>query len=95
MNKRFLEYAYTIPLDYIRNEVGVPAFIGEFGIHVDNFEENSFGVNRGGRQWVLDLMDIFEQHKISFSYHSYYINEFHPVFNENLEEAFRTAFGTK
>lgn len=94
MNKRFLEYAYTIPMDYIRNEKGVPFYIGELGIHVDNFEANSLGENRGGRQWVLDLMEIFDKHKISFSYHSYFIDEFHPVFNEKLEDAFRTAFGS-
>ena len=58
-------------MNYIRNEMGVPFYIGELGIHIDNFEENSFG------------------------YHSYFIDEFHPKFNENLEKAFRTAFSAK
>ena len=92
MNKDFLEYAYTIPLDYIRNIKGVPAFVGELGVHVSNFENNAAGVNKGARQWILDTMEILDRHKLSFSYHSYRINEYHPIFNEHLESAFREAF---
>ena len=95
MNRDFVEYSYTIPLDYIRNVKGVPCFVGELGIHVSNFENNAFGVNKGGRQWILDIMEILEKHDLSFSYHSYRIDEFHPKFNPNLESAFRKAFGTK
>ena len=95
MNKDFLEYSYTIPLDYIREVKGVPAFIGELGTHVSNFENNAAGVNKGARQWILDVMEILERHKLSFSYHPYRIDEFHPVFHANLESAFRKAFGTE
>jgi len=95
MNKDFLEYAYTLPLDYIRNVKGVPCFVGELGLHVSNFERNNAGVNKGGEQWVLDVMEILKQHGLSFSYHSYRIDEFHPRFNKNLEAAFRKAFGTE
>jgi|GEM_PF-2354672 len=95
MNKDFLEYAYTIPLDYIRNVKGVPCYIGELGIHEDNFELNAFGVNKGGRQWVLDTVDIMNKYGLSFSWHSYFVSEIHPVFNAKLESALRAAFGTE
>ena len=95
MNKDFLEYAYTIPLDYIRNVKNVPCYIGELGIHEANFELNDFGVNKGGRQWVLDMVDIMNKYSLSFSWHSFYVDEIHPEFNVNLESAFRTAFGTE
>ena len=95
MNKDFLEYAYTIPLDYIRQVKGVPCYVGELGIHVSNFENNAAGVNKGGREWILDCMEILDRHGLSFSFHCYNINEFHPRFNKNLESAFRKAFGTE
>ena len=95
MNKDFLEYSYTIPLDYIRNVIGVPAFLGELGTHVSNFDNNAAGVNKGARQWILDTMEILDRHGLSFSYHAFRINEFHPTFDANLESAFRAAFGTE
>jgi hypothetical protein len=95
MNKDFLEYSYTIPLTYIREVKGVPAFIGELGIHVSNFENNASGLNKGGKQWILDLMEILDKHGLSFSYHCYRIDEFHPGFNKKFESALRKAFGTE
>jgi len=95
MNKGFVEYSYMIPLAYIREVKGVPAFVGEFGIHMSNFENNMAGVNKGGRQWILDIMEIFDRHKLSFSYHCYNTDEFNPRFNANFESALREAFGTK
>ena len=95
MNKDFLEYAYTIPLNYIRKTKGVPCYVGELGIHVSNFENNAAGVNKGGRQWILDCMEILDRHGLSFSFHPYNIGEFHPNFNPNLESAFRKAFDTE
>lgn len=47
MNKDFVEYSYTIPLEYIRNTKKVPCFLGELGIHVSNFEKNAFGIEKG------------------------------------------------
>ena len=95
MNKDFLEYSYTIPLDYIRKAKGVPCYVGELGIHVSNFDNNAAGVNKGGRQWILDCMEILDRHGLSFSWHCYRVDEFHPRFNPNLESAFRKAFGTE
>ena len=95
MNKDFLEYSYTIPLHYIREVKGVPVFIGELGTHVSNFENNAAGVNKGAGQWILDVMEILDRYKLSFSYHVYRVDEFHPRFNTNLEATFRKAFGTE
>jgi len=95
MCKDFLEYSYTIPLDHIRNVKGVPAFIGELGCHVSNFENNASGLNKGGRQWVLDTMEILDRHGLSFSYHPYRIDEIHPKFNAKFESALRESFNTK
>jgi len=94
MCKEFLEYAYTIPLDYIRNVKNVPCYVGELGIHEENFESNAFGINKGGKQWVLDTVDIMNKYGLSFSWHSFYVSEFHPVFNAKLEAALKAAFGT-
>jgi hypothetical protein len=93
MNKDFVEYSYTIPLDYVRKVKGVPCFVGELGTHVSNFENNAAGVNKGGRQWILDVMEILDKHELSFSYHCYRIDEFHPKFNEKFESSFMKAFG--
>ena len=94
MNKEFVEHAYTIPLDYIRNVKKVPAYIGELGIHAENFEANSKGVNRGGRYWLLDCMDVLGKHGISFSYHPYYESEIRPAVYPAFEATLREAFGT-
>lgn len=89
MNRAFVEYVYTIPLNYIRDVKKVPAYIGEFGIHIDNFKENSAGVNRGGRQWVLDVMDVMNKYGLSFNYHPYYESEIRPVVYPDFEAVLR------
>ena len=94
MNRDFLEYSYTVPLAYIREVKKVPAFVGELGIHVSNFENNTSGINKGGKQWILDVIDILDKNALSFSYHCYRIDEFHPRFHEKFESALRQAFGT-
>ncbi len=95
MNKEFVEHAYTIPLNYIKNVKKVPAYIGEFGIHIDNFKENSMGVNRGGRQWILDVMEVLYRYGISFNYHPYYEYEIRPTVYPDFESALRKTFGTE
>jgi len=90
MNKQFLEHAYTIPLDYIKGK-NVPAYIGELGIHIGNFQENSQGVNKGGRQWLLDILDILNKHKLSFNYHPYYESEITPEVYPDFAAALKEA----
>ena len=92
--KAFLEYEYTVPLNYIRNVKNVTAYVGEWGIHMANFENNSIGQNRGGRQYVLDLEDVFSTNRLSASFHPFFRAEVSPVFNQNQEAVFRTAFNT-
>ena len=95
MTKAFLDYEYTVPLDYIRNVKNVPAYIGEWGLHKANFRVNHIGQNRGGEQYVLDLEDVFTTYRLSTSFHPYFRLEVSPDFDQNLESAFRTAFNTQ
>ena len=95
MNKSYLDYAYSVPLNYIREIKNVPAYIGEMGILPSNYTNNNAGINRGGAQYVEDLYDILlGKYKVSNSWHPYNINEFHPDMNPDHEAAFRKAFGT-
>jgi hypothetical protein len=90
MNKEFLEHAYTIPLDYIKSK-NVPAYIGELGIHIGNFGENSQGINKGGKQWVLDVIDILDKYRLSFSFHPYYESEIRPAVFPAFESALKES----
>jgi len=95
MCKDYLEYAYTIPLKYIREVKNVPAYIGELGFLPYNYENTPWGVNRGGKQYMEDLYDILlNKFGINSSFHPYDISEFYPNMNANHEAAFRKAFGT-
>ena len=93
--KEYLDYAYTIPLNYIWNVKNVPAYIGELGILPYNYENTPSGVNRGGAQYMEDLYDIvLHKHHLNTSFHPYDMSEFRPNMNANHEAAFRKAFGT-
>jgi len=99
--KEFLEYAYTIPLSYIREVKKVPAYLGEFGIHQGNYADTPVsnttykGANRGGTQYIEDIYDILlNKYGISSSFHPYNVGEFHPNMDPGHEAAFRKAFGT-
>ena len=85
--KEYLDYAYTIPMAYIREVKNVPIYIGELGIHEGNYQY-------GGTQYVEDLYDILlNWYKLSSSFHPYNIGEFHPTMNADHEYALRRAFG--
>ena len=95
MCKDYLNYAYTIPLNYIRNVKNVPAYIGELGFLPYNYENTPSNVNRGGAQYMEDLYDILlNKYKVSSSFHPYDISEFYPNFNANHEAGFRKAFSS-
>ena len=86
--KEYLDYAYTIPMAYVREVRNVPVYIGELGIHEGNYQY-------GGTQYVQDLYDILlNRYNLSSSFHPYNIGEFHPNMNPDHEHAFRLAFGT-
>jgi len=50
---------------------GVPLYLGEFGLHHPCFEDD-----RGGLQWVEDMLDLADQNGLSFSYHAYHEDGF-------------------
>ena len=86
--KEYLDYAYTIPMAYIREVKNVPVYIGELGITEGNYQY-------GGTQYIEDLYDILlNRYKLSNSFHPYNVGEFHPNMNPDHEHAFRLAFGT-
>jgi len=87
--KEYMDYAYTVPLNYIWNVKNVPAYIGELGIFTTNFNNN-----RGGAQWIEDSYDILlNRYKINCNFHPYYIHEITNQFDPRLEAAFKKAFG--
>jgi hypothetical protein len=45
----------------------VPLFVGEFGLYYKCFEDN-----RGGLNWVADMLSILKENQISFTYHDYH-----------------------
>lgn len=58
----------------------VPLYLGEFGVMGDGFENN-----RGGEQWVTDMLDICRKHKISFNYHTYHEPNFGLYLNDSTK----------
>lgn len=73
----------------------VPLFVGEFGVNRDCFAEN-----KGGVQWVGDMVDLLKKYGVNFTYHAYheyymgiYSNDGLPdeaFGNQPLIDAFRT-----
>jgi endoglucanase len=45
----------------------VPLYVGEFGAIRDAFE-----LDRGGLRWVSDMLDLFAEHKLHFTYDDYH-----------------------
>jgi endoglucanase len=60
--KRFIDWAEA---------KNVPLYMGEFGAGIHCFENN-----KGGLQWVTDMVDIAKANTIHFSYHSYHEDSF-------------------
>lgn len=69
-NKDYLESVVKNYLDFgIKNNV--PLYLGEFGCIKDSFLED-----RGGEQWVSDMLDICKDNKINYNYHTYHEEAF-------------------
>ena len=49
----------------------IPVYLGEFGAGVHCFENN-----KGGLQWVTDMLDICKANNIYFTYHAYHEDSF-------------------
>ena len=52
-------------------ENGVPLYLGEFGCISHCFEDD-----RGGLQWVADMIDILQERRVHFTYHAYHESAF-------------------
>jgi len=93
----FLDYVYNIPVDHCRNTRNVPVYIGELGTMTCNFTNTSGGINRGARQYLLDLIDVLATYSISWSYHPFYVNEF--TYDSTVRtqwiNTMKEAFGTE
>lgn len=50
---------------------GVPVYLGEFGLYSVNFTEE-----KGGLQWVSDMIDILQERHIAFTYHTWHEDGF-------------------
>ena len=50
----------------------VPLFCGEYGVHNICFYEDDNGENRGGAEWVSDVLSYLIENDIGSGYHSYY-----------------------
>ena len=50
----------------------VPLFCGEYGLKVLCYYENAAGENRGGAEWVADVLGYFIENGIGSGYHCYY-----------------------
>ncbi len=50
----------------------VPIFCGEYGLKNICYYENADGVNRGGAEWVNDVLGFLIENNIGSAYHSYY-----------------------
>jgi aryl-phospho-beta-D-glucosidase BglC (GH1 family) len=65
-NKEFIQYEFNKYIEFsLKNNV--PIFCGEFGVDYHCFENNKGGIN-----WVNDVMDILIKNDIHFTYHAYH-----------------------
>lgn len=69
-DKTFLEAGILSNIQFSIAE-NVPVYCGEFGAGI-----NCFKNDRGGEQWVWDVIDIFLDNDISFNYHTYHEDSF-------------------
>lgn len=69
-NKQYLEYLIKRYTDWaaIKNK---PLYMGEFGAGSPCFQNN-----KGGLQWVADMVDIAKANGIYFTYHAYHEDSF-------------------
>ena len=60
----------------------VPLYMGEFGTGSPTFKDN-----KGGLIWVKDVLDIINQHQLSYSYHAYHEDAYGIYFgNDHLPD---------
>jgi endoglucanase len=69
-NKNLLERTLQSYVDF-RNRKNTPLYMGEFGAGIHCFENN-----KGGLQWVTDMLDIAKDKQLHFTYHAYHEDSF-------------------
>jgi endoglucanase len=69
-NKQYLEASVKKFIDWAAAK-NVPLYMGEFGAGIHCFENN-----KGGLQWVTDMIDIAKANNIPFTYHVYHEDNF-------------------
>lgn len=70
LDKQYLDDAVK-PYWEFSQKHNVPVYAGEFGVISEGFKEN-----RGGGEWVSDMIDIFRKYDIGFNYHAYHEGSF-------------------
>ena len=69
-NKQLLEATLKRLVDW-GNAKNVPLYMGEFGAGIHCFQNN-----KGGLQWVTDMIDIAIANNLHFTYHTYHEDSF-------------------
>ncbi len=69
-NKAYLEQVIKKFADWGKAK-NVPMYMGEFGAGIHCFQNN-----KGGLQWVTDMIDIARANSIYFTYHTYHEDSF-------------------
>lgn len=69
-NKEYLEVGIKKFGDFSAQK-NIPIYCGEFGAGVHCFENE-----RGGVQWVTDMIDLLNEYNLHFTYHSYHESSF-------------------
>lgn len=68
-NQAALKHSLLKEIQFIHQQ-GYPIYLGEFGLYSECFE------GKGGLQWVEDVLDVLEEEKIHWTYHSYHEDHF-------------------
>ncbi len=79
LDKDYLESEIKIYADYSEKH-NVPIYMGEFGVISEGFKKG-----RNGAGWVSDIIDICEQYRISYNYHTYHETSFGLYANNDAE----------
>jgi endoglucanase len=69
-NKALLQSALDSYIQFSQDK-NVPVYLGEFGAIAFSFENN-----RGGLNWVTDMLDILTTYNVNYNYHTYHENSF-------------------
>jgi endoglucanase len=76
-NKEYLEYTLNNYINWAKTK-NVPLFLGEFGLGKHCFENN-----KGGLQFVDDMLDIILENDLHFIYHAYHEDAFGIYYGHN------------